>query len=157
MTVNAQAVTAVPTLDLNRFSGVWYEVARFPDKREKRCAGNIQMLFALGDKPNHVQLVYSCKTKAGYTDATNVDGKTQNKSGDGKLKLGFWPFTRKYWVLATDPDYQWSLVGSPNHKNLWIYSRKPGLTPQVMAEVRSKAVAEGFAPDRLVMTRQGIE
>ena len=157
MNVRAQAVTAVPKLDLNRFSGVWYEVARLPNKRQKRCAGNVQMLFALGDKANHIQLVKSCKTKAGYTDANNVDGKTQDKDGDGKLKLGFWVFGRKYWVLAIEPDYQWSIVGSPNHKDLWIYSRKPGLTPEIMTEVRSKAASQGFAPDKLVMTMQGIE
>ncbi len=115
------------------------------------------MLFALGDKANHIQLVTSCKTKAGYTDARNADGKAQDKLGDGKLKLGIWPFSRKYWVLATEPDYQWSLVGSPNHKTLWIYSRKPVMSPDVLAEVRAKAASQGFALDKLVMTPQGLE
>ena len=154
---SAQAVLATPKLDLTRFSGVWYEVARLPTKREKRCAANVQMLFAVGDKANHIQLVNSCKTKAGYTEATNADGKAQDKLGDGKLKLGFWPIYRKYWVLATEPDYQWSLVGSPNHKTMWIYSRNPGLTPEAIAEVRAKATSQGFTLDKLVMTPQGVE
>jgi apolipoprotein D and lipocalin family protein len=153
----AQAVSAIPQLDVTRFSGVWYEVAHFPNKHQKRCAGNDQMLFALGDKANHIQLVNSCKTKAGYTDAKNVDGKAQDKLGDGRLKLGFWPLYRKYWVLATEPDYQWSLVGSPNHKDLWIYSRKSSVTPEVMAEIRAKASSQGFAVEKLVTVPQGLE
>lgn len=154
----AQSVTPVPKLDLNQITGTWYEIARYPNKREKKCLGNAVMLVALGDKANHFQLVYTCKIKAGYTDAINIDGKAQDKAGDGKLKLGsIWPLYRKFWVLAVGPENAWSLVGSPNHKDLWIYSRMPALAPDAFAQIQARAVAQGFSAAKLTQTPQGLK
>ena len=151
----AQSVTPVPRLDLKQFSGTWYEIARYPLKREKTCIGDAFNLIAAGDKPNRLLLVASCKTRTTYPNVRNANLRSQDKSGDGKLKLSFtWPFSSKYWVLALGPDYQWSLIGSPNRKNLWIFSRSATLKPDILAEIESQAAAQGFSSAKLVMTPQ---
>jgi apolipoprotein D and lipocalin family protein len=150
-----QTVTPVPRLDLNKFTGTWYEVARYPNKRQKHCAGDAMMLIARGDKANQIQFVSSCETKSPYADVKNGKGKSQDKSGDGKLKVSYmWPFSSKYWVIGLGDDYQWSLIGSPNHKNLWVLSRTPVLKPEVFADIQERARAQGFPLANLAMTQQ---
>ena len=156
-TMQGQTVTPVPKLDLNRFTGTWYEIARLPGKIEKNCASDVFSLVAIGDKTNQFQVVISCTVKKGYTEARNATIKPGDKSGDGKLKLTFlWPFTTKYWVLANGPEYEWSLIGSPNHKELLILSRTRTMKPDLLAEIEAKAAAEGFHTDKLMMTKQTV-
>ncbi len=153
--VRGQTVSAVPKLDEPRILRTWYEVARFPNKRQKKCIGDAVELIAPGEKKNELQLVDSCATKVGYPDVRNYTARPQDKSGDGKFKVTtHWPFTRKYWVLALGPDYEWALVGSPNHKDLWIFSKTRTLSPDVLAQIKAKASAEGFDAEKLVMTPQ---
>jgi apolipoprotein D and lipocalin family protein len=152
----AQTVSAVAALDLERYTGTWYEVARYPNKAEKRCVSDGMMLYALGDKPYRFQRVSSCEMKDGVRDVRNANGKAQDKSGDGRFKVSsMWPFSSKQWVLAVGPAYEWALVGAPNHKTLWVLSRTATMTPEVLAEIEGKAAAEGFDKSKLVMVAQG--
>jgi len=155
--VRAQEVTAVPKLDLDKFTGTWYEMARYPNKRQKHCTGDAIVLIAKGDKTNHIQIVNSCETKTPYAEVKIGTGKAQNKTCDGKLKVSYmWPFTSKYWVLAYGEDYSWALIGSPNHKNLWILSKTPTLKPDILSEIQAKAIAQGFTLAKLVTTQQTV-
>ncbi len=145
------AVTAVPKLDETRLLGTWYEQASLPFKREKRCVSNSIELIAPGGKPNQLQLVDACDTKQGYTDARNTSADAADKHGDGEFKVRTWVlFWRKYWVLALGPDYEWALIGSPNRKTLWVFSKARRLSPEVLAEIEAKGTAEGFVSSRLV-------
>jgi apolipoprotein D and lipocalin family protein len=154
-TAVGQTVTAVPTLDFNQFTGSWYEIARLPNKREKICTGDVVEVIALGDKSKQLQIVTSCKTNKGYTEVRNATATTQKKRGDGELKVTYtWPFSEKDWVLAVGAQTHWVLIGSPNHKALWVYSRAPKLSPEVRSEIERKAAAEGFAVAKLVTTPQ---
>lgn len=151
---SAQSATAVPKLDPNRLIGTYYEIARYPIRREKQCFAKEMVLYALGDKANSLQIVTACQLKQDFTTYWNNKGKFSN-SADGKIRLSsFWPFTTKYWVLAIAPDYSWALVGNPNHKSLWILSRTPTLSPDVLTAIQSQASAQGFNVARLIKITQ---
>lgn len=153
----AQAVTAVPQLDLNQFTGTWYEIARYPNKRQKHCTGDAFELITPAFKPKRLLIVTSCLTANGFTEVRNATAKSQDKSGSGRLKVSYtWPFSTKYWVLALGPDYSWCLVGTPNRKGLWVLSRTAVMKPEVLTEIEGKAAAEGFATDKLVRTPQHV-
>ena len=146
----AQAATPVPKLDPNRLIGSYYEIARYPIRRERQCLSNEMVLYALGDKRNSFQVVTACEVKEDYTNYWDSNGRFDN-SADGKLKLTWlWPFAVKYWVLAIAPDYSWALVGNPNHKSLWILSHTPTLRPEVLAGIQSQAAAQGFNTAKLI-------
>ena len=148
----SQTVTPVAKVDMNRFTGTWYEVARYPKGPEKQCTGQPMGVIAKGYKPNTLQTVHTCEIKGGYTMVRNGTLKPADKSGDGKLKLSYlWPFSTKYWVLALDPDYGWALVGSPNHKELRVLSRTAKMKPEILAEIEGKATAAGFSPEKLIV------
>ena len=153
-TAVAQTVSAVPKLDLKQYMGVWYEIARFPVKSEKRCTGEGKVLYALGDRPGSFQMGTSCRLKNGTPDEWDANGK-MDKLGDGRLKLSRLElFSTKYWVLALGPAYDWALVGSPNHKTLWVLSRTVTLSPDVLTAIEAKASAEGFETGKLIMVHQ---
>ena len=147
---HGQGVTAVSTFDLNRYMGVWFQVARLPVKAQKRCVSDDMVLYALGDKSNSFQVGISCQQKNGAPDTWDMAGKMDKKTMDGRLKLSHLVlFSTKYWVLATGPNYEWALVGSPNHKTLWVLSRTVSLDPQIVTQIEAKASAEGFNTAKL--------
>ena len=153
-TAHAQTVTAVPRFDLDRSLGIWYEIARYPNKVEKPCVSDGMVLYAAGDKPRHFQMVTSCLMKGADPEAWDAN-VTIDKAGDGQLKLTYiWPFSRKYWVLATGPANEWALIGAPNHKSLWILSRTHSITPEILGEIKQKAAAQGFDLAKLVTIPQ---
>ena len=145
----AQTVSAVPTLDLNRYMGVWFVIAQYPVKAERKCARDTMVLYALGDKPNSFQRGTSCDLNNGSSDSWNVSGRL-GKTQNGELKLTHLVlFSSKYWVLATGTGYEWALVGSPNHKSLWVLSRKKTLDAERLGSIEAKASSEGFDTTRL--------
>ena len=151
----AQSTSALPSVDLNRFSGSWYEIARLPNKREKGCLADVVDLIALADKVDRLLLVTSCEAKNDYTDVANADIRTEKGSGGGKLKVIYlWPFSEKEWILALGPNYEWVLLGSPNHKALKVLSRTRTLSTEVLSDLKQKAASEGYATGKMTMTLQ---
>lgn len=155
ISAGAQSVTAVPKLDMTRFLGVWYEVAWYPNKLEKHCVSDALTIYTVGDKKRRFAEVRSCKTEGDNIDTRNAVAKPQNKSGDGKLKVTYlWPFSKKEWVLAVGPEYEWALVGSPNRKFLWVLSRRTRMDAEVLAGIRAQAAGQGFDVGKLVAMPQ---
>ena len=149
----AQAATAVPQFDLQKFVGTWYEVLRYPDKAEKKCVQEPTVLYALADKPARFSVVRTCSTKDGFINVQNLDGRKANKTGDGALKVKtIWPFSRKYSVLALGPNYEWAVLGSRNHKSLWALSREPSPDSQTLEAIKARVTAEGFSVGKLMTT-----
>jgi len=148
----AQEAKPVSKLDDMQFRGSYYQIARLPDKKEKHCIGNAVEMVARGDKLNEIDMVDSCKTKGSYADVRNTKAKRQNKKiDDGRLKITtFWPLSRRYWVLATAPDYSWFLSGTPNHKNLWIYAKSPALDDAQLNEIKALATSSGYNLAKLI-------
>ena len=152
---SAQNVTAVPKLDLARYMGTWYELARLPNKTERKCVANVKVLYALGDKKGTFQMGTSCDLKDGTPDDYDGTGK-MDKQGDGRLKLSrLVVFSTPYWVLATGPAYEWALVGSPKHKTLWILSRTSTLDPALLAQIKNTATTQGFDLSKLITVAHG--
>lgn len=156
-TAHAQgSASTIPQLDPKQFVGSWFELAHLPNKKEKGCIADALTLFTLVDKPFHFAQVDSCRLKDGTTDARNYTGTTRvKKTWTGQLKVWtLWPLSRKLSVLAVAPDYQWMMIGAPNHKSLAILSRTTKLTPEVTAQITSQAAAHGFPIAKLITVPQ---
>ena len=146
-------VSAVDHVVLERYAGVWYEIARLPNRFQKQCACNIKAEYTLIDAGMKVR--NSCTRADGKTDTANGIAKVVPGSGNAKLRLSFFgPFYGDYWILALDHDYEWALVGSPDRKFLWILSRTPQLAEGVLQGIIARAAELGFATDKLEFTPQ---
>lgn len=147
---NNASVQSVTEFDLTRYCGLWYEVGRLPLKWEDAAARDITAEYSLNDDGS-VQVDNRCLDEDGKPTrsvgrATVVEGATAQLAVTFlPAALRWLPFTKgDYWVLKLDPDYQVALVGTPDHKNLWLLSRTPRLEPLVVEEYRAAARAQGF-------------
>jgi len=156
----AAEVTAVKNVDLSRYMGVWYEQAHFPLYFQRMCVANTTATYSLR-KDGLVDVHNRCEERDGsQADATGVaktvDGSTSKlKVRFAPAALSFLPFVwGDYWVIALDRDYQWSVVGTPNRKYLWILTRDKKIPQEKFDELVNMAKAQGFDTTRLIRTEQ---
>jgi len=156
------AVEAVADLELERYAGVWYEIARFPNRFQKDCAGEVTADYRLRDD-GRIDVVNSCNEPDGTRkSATGVGKLASNEGPASKLKVRFapgfltWlPFVwADYWVLSLDDAYTLAAVGTPNRDYLWVLSRTTQVDEARYQEVIERLAAMGFAVERLEFTRQ---
>jgi len=150
----AQApVVSVPSVDLIRYSGKWFEIASFPMFFQRNCVADTTAEYALA--PDGGVTVHNrCRTNSGFDDATGKATVVEG-FGNSRLKVSFfWPFKADYWILGLDPEYQWAVVGNPNRKYLWVLSRSAQLTPALLQAALASASAQGFDLSRLRYTAQ---
>jgi len=152
-------VVAVPQLDLDRYLGRWYEIARLPLKYEDATATDITATYSLNEN-GKVRVDNRCfdaqgKPTQALGEAAPVD------DARSRLKVTFlpefirWiPFTEgDYWVLKVDPDYRIALVGTPNRRNLWLLARQPSLPASDEAAFLGEARRQGFDLAGLIRPR----
>ncbi len=154
-TYSAEPVRSVPTIDLNRYVGKWYEIARFPNWFQKKCAGDTTATYTL--RPDgKIAVLNECRQSDGKLSSAKGTARLADAKGpNSKLKVTFfWPFSGDYWILDLDPDYQWVLVGEPGRDYLWILSRQPKMADGFYQRIVESAQQQGFDTSRLVKTPQ---
>lgn len=147
--------STVDQLDLNRYMGTWYEIARFDHRFERNLVG-VTATYEL--TPDGKITVIN----AGYKNS--FDGKFKTAKGKakqpnpeepGKLKVSFFLFFyADYFVLELDENYEWALVGSSSDKYLWILSRNPALPEYTMDIILQKARERGYDTSKLIWVEQ---
>jgi apolipoprotein D and lipocalin family protein len=126
----SQPIGVVTNLDLGRYLGKWYEIARFPNRFERNCAG-VTAEYSL-NPDDTIKVVNTCHKGAPDGPVDVAEGKA-TVVAPGKLEVTFvpWlPFAKgDYWVLHVDAAYSFAVVGEPSGKTGWILARGPGPGP----------------------------
>ncbi|HMO79302.1 MAG TPA: lipocalin family protein [Pyrinomonadaceae bacterium] len=157
---NGQDLRAIPDLDLSRYSGRWFEVAKYPNRFQRRCVSDTTATYTT--KPNgRFEVVNRCRTGDGSILTAKGEAKTADKTSNSRLKvrfapgfLSFLPFVwADYWVIGLGEDYQYAVVGEPNRKYFWILSRTPDIDDAKLNEILEQAEKMGFDPSRVERTR----
>jgi apolipoprotein D and lipocalin family protein len=144
-------VTSVGSVDLVRYTGTWYEIARLPNRFEKNLK-NITANYTLRDDGRINVLNKGVRTdKDGKIDSAHGIAWLPDKSVTSRLKVRFfWPFSGDYWVLKLDPEYRFVLVGEPSCKYLWILSRTPQLDENIVEDLLRTAQEMGFDTTKMI-------
>lgn len=143
-------VQSVPEFNLERYLGQWFEIGRLPLKFEDDDASDITATYSLNDDGT-VKVDNRCLDEDGEPTQALGQG-TVDDSGPGRLKVTFlpeglrWiPFTQAdYWVLKIDDDYTVALVGTPDHKFLWLLARDHEISDATKQEYLDEAERQGF-------------
>lgn len=155
-------VTVVDSVDLAKYSGVWYEIARLPNWFQRKCDCNTTAEYILR-ADNKIKVINRClKADSTQISAEGIARKEDNNGSNAKLKvrfapswIGWVPFVwGNYWILDLAPDYSYAAVGDPSRKYLWILSRSPQLDTVVYDSIVGRMRNLGFDTARLIYTKQ---
>ena len=143
----------VKKVDINRYMGQWYEIARFEHFFEEGCK-NVTATYKPNDD-NTIKVINRCtmiednQSKEAHGIAYAID------ETNAKLKVSFFrPFYGDYWILDLANDYSWVVVGSPSREYLWILSRTKIISNDRKNKILQRLPKLGFNPKLFVWTIQ---
>jgi apolipoprotein D and lipocalin family protein len=146
----AMNLNTVPEVDIDRYMGVWYEIARFPHRFEKDLVGVTATYEKRSDGKISVLNQGYKYTLTGKHKKANGKARIPDSSQPGRLQVTFflW-FWADYLILKLDENYQYVLVGSSTPGYLWILSRTPQLDEGIYSELVNSAKEMGYDVSRL--------
>lgn len=153
--VFSQTLQTVDTVDLDRYTGIWYEIASFPQRFQKGCHGTTATYTRSDD--NYIVVENRCFKDSLKGKESYIKGKAfiDSDTGNAKLKVQFfWPFKGKYWIIDLAKDYSYAVVGHPNRDYLWILSRTPQMNEEIYAEIVNRIKHKNFNVSKLKKTVQ---
>jgi apolipoprotein D and lipocalin family protein len=145
----------VPKVDLSRYLGTWYEIARLPSRFQKDCFAPTAIYDLRPD--GDIEIRNRCHKGSPQGKEEEAKGKAwvADKSTNAKLKVQFfWPFRGDYWILELGDQYEYTVVGTPNRSYLWILSRSPQLDEALYQAIVARAKERGFDTSKLI--RSGL-
>lgn len=145
--------STVHKLDLKKFMGKWYEIARY-EHRFERGMTHVTATYTL--MPDGKIRVVNRGVKDG--EPKEVVGKVRQPNPveyPGRLEVSFflW-FYSDYYILELSPDYQYAVIGSSSDKYLWILSRSPEMPQLQLEEIVAGIARRGYDVSRLVYVEQ---
>lgn len=154
----------MPKVELDRYLGKWYEIAKYPNKFQKQCVGNTTATYSRKQN-GRLEVLNECLKKDGTMEAAKGEAKIADKQTNSKLKvrfapgfISFLPFVwANYWVIDLAPDYSYAVIGEPGRDYFWILAREPEMDDATYQQILRRAESMGFSPGRVEKTPQGVE
>jgi apolipoprotein D and lipocalin family protein len=155
-TVHGQKnLKVVPAVDLQMYTGTWYEIARLPFSFESKLKCNTATYSFRAD--GRINVLNKGHLISNPSKIKTAKGKAfiPDKNVPAKLKVQFfWPFRGDYWIMELDKDYKYVLIGGPSLKYLWILARDKKLDKTILDQLLKKASDAGYDLTDLIMTEQ---
>lgn len=143
-------------VDVQRYLGLWYEIARYDSWFERNCEAATAEYSLRPD--GTIRVVNTCRDGRPEGRIRIAEGKAKivPDSGNAKLKVSFFGpfFFGDYWVLDHADDYSWSIVGEPGGTYLWLLCREATPSEGVKSALIQRAREIGYDTSMLRMTRQ---
>lgn len=150
-------VKTVAAVELNKYLGKWYEIARFDQSFQAGC-GSVTAEYSLRGN-GKINVVNTCKHENGTVKKAKAIASVVDKKTNAKLKVSFVPFLNRfglfagaYWVIGLGQNYEFAVIGGPDRKTLWFLSRTPKLSPEKFAELKQIAESQGYDLSKLMLT-----
>ncbi len=154
-------VSTIATLDVPRYMGTWYEIAKFPNRFQAKCVANTRARY-LAQTDGSVQVLNSCVTADGSTIDALGRAIQVGATTSPKLQVRFAPAWLSwlpqvwgdYWVIDLDTDYQLAAVSDSKREYLWVLSRTPQLNDKAYGALIERLKAQHFEVQKLERTVQ---
>lgn len=150
-------LATAPAVDLQRYAGTWYEIARMPDKHEKDCASDVTSTFE-PTIDGGLRIVHRCRLRdgsirrmVGRVEAVDADTNAKLRVSYAPQILDAVPFVwSDYCIIDVAADYSTAVVGSQDRSHLWLLSREPTVSEEVRSAFIAKALGQGFDTSELI-------
>lgn len=149
----------VQFVDLQKYVGLWYEIAKIPNWFQKKCVKNTSASYKTNSNGS-ISVVNSCINEDGEQTKAEGTARVVDKISNAKLEVSFVSifginlFWGDYWIIGLDEDYTFAIVGTPNRKYGWILNREPQMTKENLEKVFSILRNQGYNPKDFEMTTQ---
>ena len=152
-------LTTITALDVTRYMGTWYEIAKYPNRFQKKCVGETRAEYRL-EPDGTLQVINRCRLGSG--EMNEAKGVARQGANSAKLEVRFAPWWLSflpsvwgnYWVIDLDKDYQLAAVSEPSREYLWVLSRTPKVDPKAYQDLLRRLLEKGFDIKKLELTRQ---
>jgi len=145
----------VSHVDLDRYLGTWYEIARFPHRFQEGCVASRAAYTLLED--GKIGVLNQCYKGGLSGELSSAKGKAWvvDKETNAKLKVSFfWPFTGDYWIIDLGENYEYAVVGHPSRTYLWILSRTPEMEEALYNRLLERLQKQGYDTSKLIRSPQ---
>lgn len=161
LVVELQPVKTIPSIDVARYLGTWYEIAKFPNWFQRKCLSGTNANYQLKEDGN-VKVTNRCKVEGGEMAQAIGTARQIGGATSPKLEVRFapdWlailPFVwGDYWVIDLDPQYLLAAVSDPRREYLWILSRTPKVNQKSYDDLLQRLVTQQFDLSQLSLTPQ---
>jgi apolipoprotein D and lipocalin family protein len=149
----------VNKVDLNKYVGLWYEIAKIPNWFQKKCTANTTAEYTLRED-GRIKVVNSCMESDGSLNVAEGIAKVADNKTNAKLEvsfvriLGINLFWGDYWIIGLGDNYDYALIGSPDRKYGWILSRTKKLPPDKMNLISDILKSRGYNINSFEFTKQ---
>jgi apolipoprotein D and lipocalin family protein len=139
----------VPNVDLQRYSGLWYQVAHFPSFFLKNCERSTAEYSLNAD--GTIAVLNKCYKNNLVKSSIQGTASAPNPSEPTKLKVDFGFFAKgDYWIIALDEDYQWAVVSGPGKSSLFVLSRQGPMDGELLKSIVQKLADDGFDTAKII-------
>ena len=151
----------VARVDLDRYAGRWYEIARLPNRFQKGCTGNVTAEYGVRED-GRIDVVNRCSGNNGEEKRAKGVARVVDETTRAKLEVRFAPAFLSflsmvwgdYWIIDLAPDYSYAVVGEPARRYLWVLARESTLEEATYQGILERIEAQGYDPNNLVRTNQ---
>lgn len=159
---SAQKIRPVSFVDLKRYTGTWYEIARLPNATETNCM-RITTEYTL--KQNGLLSILSrCTKENGYARESQGKVRINNSPSNSMMSTNFVPHWlswtgigwEDYWIIDIDKNYQFAVISDPNKDYLWILSRKESIDKTIYEKIIDKLKNQHFDLSHLIVSGEII-
>ncbi|MGD2121976.1 MAG: lipocalin family protein [Gemmatimonadota bacterium] len=146
-------------VDLERYAGLWYEIARVPNGFQDQCVRNVTAEYVLRED-GRIDVINRCEKEDGSQDESKGLARIEDERSNAHLKVSFFsilgwrPIWGDYLVMGLGDDYEYALVGTPDRKFGWILARQPRLSAGQLKLLHSQLLALGYPEGSLIPTLQ---
>ena len=150
--------SVVQELNLERYLGTWYEIARYDHSFERELEG-VTATYSMRED-GKIKVVNSGYKGSLEGKKSTAEGKAKipDPSVPSKLKVSFfWIFYGDYFVMELDENYRWAVIGSKTDKYLWILSRTPQIEPSIYKDLLNRLTNRGYDVNKLIEVKHKPE
>lgn len=147
--------TTVARVELERYLGTWYEIARIPHRFQRQCVSDVTATYARGDQDG-IHVLNRCRTSGGMFVEARAIARVVDADSNARLEVSFFsilgwrPVWGQYWILELDKDYQYAIVGNSTRRYGWILARTPAISPVMRQRLHQRLRELGYDPKQFI-------